>query len=136
MAQAKLEMIQEPFLAMQGDPRRFTSLRDDPRPFESALRRIGQGPDALREEEGGRPFEMIEGPLRSLATTAGSFEETSLNQIGLMNIFEGTFVFLDRGRQGFHPDRSSSKLVDDGQKNLTIHLIKPRRIDSQQIGRG
>ena len=78
---------------------------------------------------------MIEGPLRSLATTAGSFEETSLNQIGLMDIFEGALVFLDRSRQGFHPDRSSSKLVDDGQKNLTIHLIKPRRIDAQPCER-
>src|SRR5262245_31270835 len=33
MAQAKSEMIQEPFLAMQGDPRRFTNLRDGPPPF-------------------------------------------------------------------------------------------------------
>jgi hypothetical protein len=30
MAQAKLEMIQEPFLAKQGDPRRFTSLGANP----------------------------------------------------------------------------------------------------------
>jgi len=74
---------------------------------------------------------MIEGQLRGLAATTGSFEEAGLNQIGLMDIFEGALVFLDRGRQGFHPDRSSSKLVDDGQKNLTIHLIKPRRIDTQ-----
>jgi hypothetical protein len=29
MAQAKWEMIQEPFLAMQGDHQRFTNLRDD-----------------------------------------------------------------------------------------------------------
>src|SRR2546422_4768885 len=131
MAQAKSEMIQEPFQAMQGDPRRFTSLRDDPRPFKSAMRRTCLGPDASREEERGRPFEMIEGQLRGLAATAGSFEEAGLNQIGLMDIFEGALVFLDRRRQGFHPDRSSSKLVDDGQKNLTIHLIKPRRIDTQ-----
>ena len=74
---------------------------------------------------------MIEGQLRGLAATAGSFEEAGLNQIGLMDIFEGALVFLDCGRQGFHPDWSSGKLVDDGQKNLTIHLIKPRRIDTQ-----
>ena len=78
---------------------------------------------------------MIEGQLRGLAATAGSFEETGLNQIGLMDIFEGTLVFLDRSCQRFHPDRSSSKLVDDGQKNLTIHLIKPRRIDAQPCKR-
>ncbi|HEX4969091.1 MAG TPA: hypothetical protein VFV44_11260 [Nitrospiraceae bacterium] len=39
MAQAKWEMIQEPFLAMQGDPRRFMSLRDYPHPFTSAIRK-------------------------------------------------------------------------------------------------
>ena len=74
---------------------------------------------------------MIEGQLRGLAATPGSFKETGLNQIGLMDIFESTLVFLDCGCQRFHPNRSPSKLVDDGQKNLTIHLIKPCRIDAQ-----
>ena len=78
---------------------------------------------------------MIKSQLRGLAATASSFEEAGLNQIGLMDIFEGAFVFLDCGRQGLHPDRSSSKLVDDSQKNLTIHLIKPRRIDTQPCKR-
>ena len=59
---------------------------------------------------------MCEGQLRGLAATASSFEEAGLNQIGLMDIFESAFVFLDRGRQRFHPDRSSAKLVDDGQR--------------------
>ena len=78
---------------------------------------------------------MIEGQFRGLAATAGTFEEAGLNQKGFMDIFEGALVFLNRGRQGFHPDRSASKLVDDGQKNLTIHLIKPRRIDAQPYER-
>ncbi len=74
---------------------------------------------------------MIEGELRGLATTAGSFEEAGLNQIRFMDIFEGTAVFLHCGCQGLHPDWSSGELVDDGQKNLTIHLIKPCCIDTQ-----
>ncbi len=79
----------------------------------------------------GRSLEMIEGQLCGLAAAAGSFEEAGLNQIGLMDIFEGALVFLHCGSQGFHPDRSSCELVDDGQENLPIHLIKPRRIDAQ-----
>jgi hypothetical protein len=44
-------MIQEPFLAMQGDPRRFRSLRDDPRPFAQAVRKTGEGSETLGEKE-------------------------------------------------------------------------------------
>ena len=50
MAQAKWEMIQDPFLAMQGDPRRFTSLREDPRLFLDMI----TGPYAERLNYGKR----------------------------------------------------------------------------------
>jgi hypothetical protein len=43
MEQAKLEMIQEPFLAMQGDPRRFTGLQDGPCVFMSRLGGCNRG---------------------------------------------------------------------------------------------
>ena len=55
---------------------------------------------------------MIEGLLRGLAPATGSFEEAGLNQIGLMDIFEGALVFLDRGRQRFHP--GSIRRTDGG----------------------
>src|SRR5678810_979442 len=74
---------------------------------------------------------MVVGAFRGLAATAGSFEKAGLDQIGLMDIFECALIFLDRSSQGFHPDRSSSKLVNDGEKNLTIHLIEPPRINAQ-----
>ena len=88
---------------MQGDPRRFTSLRDESRPFKYTLRRICLEPEASREEGRSRPFEMIEGPLRGLAATTGSFEETGLNQIGLMDIFEGAFVFRTAAARDSYP---------------------------------
>ena len=78
---------------------------------------------------------MIESQLRRVATTTGSFEEAGLNQIGLMNIFERALVFLDRRRQRFNSHWSSGKFVNDGQKNLPIHLIKPGRIDTQPCKR-
>src|SRR5262245_40035675 len=74
---------------------------------------------------------MIIGQLCGLTATAGSFEETGLNQIGLIDILKGALILLNCSRQRFHPDRSPGKLVNDGQKYLTIHLIKPRRIDAQ-----
>jgi hypothetical protein len=73
---------------------------------------------------------MIEGQFRGLPATAGSFEKAGLNQIGLMDVLKGAPIFLDCGRQGLRPDRSSGKLIDDGQKDPTIHLIEPRRIDA------
>ena len=78
---------------------------------------------------------MIEGQLRGLAATAGSFEEAGLNQIRFMDIFEGAAVFLHCSCQRLYPDWSSSEFVDDGQKNLTIHFIKSRRIDPQPCKR-
>jgi len=54
MEQAKLEMIQEPFLAMQGDPRRFTDLQDGLCLFASRLggRNRGQVSHEKRGEIG------------------------------------------------------------------------------------
>jgi hypothetical protein len=72
-------MIQELFLAMQGDPRRFTSLRDKPHLFQSATQKGQQGPNTSRKEKGGRPLEMVKSQLRGLAATASSFEKAGLN---------------------------------------------------------
>src|SRR4029079_12196459 len=112
-------------------PLRFTCLRDNPRQYPSAIRSLKKRSDSSRKEGGDRFFEMIEGQFCGLAPTAGSFEKSGLNQVGFMHIFEGALIFMKRSRQRFHPNRSSSKLVDDGQKNLTVHFVKPRGIDTQ-----
>ena len=78
---------------------------------------------------------MIKGQPRRLAPPAGPLEKARLNQIGFIDIFERAPVFLHGRRQGVHPDRSPSELVDDRQKNLAIHLIKTGRIDTQPCKR-
>ena len=74
---------------------------------------------------------MLEGFFGNLPAAAGSFKVAGLNQIGLMDIFECTFVFLHGSGERFHADRSSSEFVDDGEENLPIHLIEPSRIDAE-----
>jgi len=48
-----------------------------------------------------------------------------------MDIFESTLVLLHCSRKRLDPDRSSPKFINDGEKDLAIHLIEPRRIDTQ-----
>ena len=62
---------------------------------------------------------------------AGSFKVAGLNQVGFMDVFESTFVFLHGRGERFHADRSSSEFVDDGEENLAIHFIEPSRIDAE-----
>ena len=49
----------------------------------------------MSEKQGGRPAEVVESELGGLASPPSSIEIPGLNQIGFVDVFERTPIFLN-----------------------------------------
>ena len=72
---------------------------------------------------------MIVRQTSHLPATTGTIQKTGLDQIGLIHILDRALVFLNRGSQGLHADRSSIELFDDGEQDFAVHVVETRLID-------
>src|SRR5215472_14602708 len=110
---------------MQEDPRSFTNLHDRHRsvlllPREHVeLSAMG----SLREKKRGRKLEVVMRQFGDLSPAACSLEKPCLDQVGLINIFQGALILLNRRSQSLHADWSSAELFDDRDENFAVHLI-------------
>src|SRR2546428_9720306 len=98
--------------------------RKDGRLQQLLLGRDGSRPGAaaeVRVGEGGRH-----------ATLRGADEESFLDEKGLEDVLDRVALLADGGRQRVEPDRPTGELVDDGEKQCTVHLVEARLVDVEE----
>ena len=62
-----------------------------------------------------------------------SLDESFHNKIRFVNLFQRSCIFADSCCNGGNADRTSTKLVDNGQKNLVVYLVKAVFVDVQRL---
>ena len=68
--------------------------------------------------------EMLIGQPGGETAAGGSFQETQLHEVGLVDIRDGVRFLADRGGDSVQSHRSAIKLVDDSMQHLVVYLIK------------
>ena len=56
-----------------------------------------------------------------------------MDQEGLVDIFQGIFLFAYHRGQRLQTDRSAIKLIDDSQHDPTVHLIQTESVDPEHV---
>ena len=90
----------------------------------------GQSGIGLLAVGGERGFaEVLVGEESCFAATGGAFDETFFDEIGFIDILDGTGIFTHGGRDCIEADRSAAELIDDGKQQFIVDLIKTEGID-------
>src|SRR5690606_38346808 len=96
-------------------------------------------PDLLVEEVSRSAFflysQVLIGQRSGFPPTGGPFEVTFLDQKGLVDFLNGSFVFSDRSGDGFQAYRAAAEFLDNGGKNLIVHFIQSVFIHVQRFQR-
>ena len=64
-----------------------------------------------------------------------SLDESFHNKIRFVNLFQRSCIFADSRCNGRNADRTSTKLVYNGQKYLVVYLVKTVFVDVQRLQR-
>lgn len=72
----------------------------------------------------GVAFEVFEGFGGGYAAAGGDLEVALLDQEGFVDILDGVPLLLDSGGQGGESHRAAGKLIDDGEQDLAVDLVK------------
>lgn len=67
---------------------------------------------------------MFVGETGGDAASRGAVEEATLDEEGLVDLFERVFFFGERGGEGIEADRASVVLLDDGHEQAAVELVE------------
>ena len=70
---------------------------------------------------------------RCLASARGTFDESFLDEVRLIDILDGAGIFTHSGSDSVESDRSATELIDDGREEFVIYLIEAESIDIQRL---
>ena len=70
---------------------------------------------------------------RCLASARGTFDESFLDEVRLIDILNRAGIFAHGGSDGVESDRSATELIDDGREQFVIYLIEAESIDIQRL---
>lgn len=76
---------------------------------------------------------MLVSQRRCLASARGTFDESFLDEVGLIDILDGAGIFAHGGSDCIESDRSAAELIDDGGEEFVIYLIETESIDIQRL---
>ena len=76
---------------------------------------------------------MLVSQRRCLASARGTFDESFLDEVRLIDILDGTGIFAHGGSDGVESDRSAAELIDDGGEEFVIYLIETESVDIQRL---
>ena len=80
-------------------------------------------------------LEVIVGELGRDSASSRARQEALLNQIGLVDVFEGSTRFAQRGAEGFDPHRPSPVVIDEDRQKASIHFIEARLVHIEPFER-
>ena len=70
---------------------------------------------------------------RCLASARGTFDESFLDEVRLIDILNRAGIFAHSGSDGIEADRAAAELIDDGREEFVIYLIEAESIDIQRL---
>src|SRR5262245_26115778 len=75
---------------------------------------------------------VIVGPAGRDAPTWRSLQESFLDQIRLVDLFDRTRLFADRRRERVEPDWAAFEAIDDREQEPAIHFVEAALVDLQR----
>src|SRR6185503_6945401 len=68
------------------------------------------------------------GQGRGAAAALGAFQEPLLDEIGLIDVLQGSGILTHGHRYRAEPDRAAAELLDNDRKDPGIHVIQPELV--------
>ena len=69
--------------------------------------------------------------LKADAAARRARDKAQLQKVWLVNVLDGVDVLVDRRGQRLQPRRPAAEFFDKRQKQISVRLIEPQRIDLQ-----
>src|SRR5215813_10627392 len=70
---------------------------------------------------------------RGQATSGSSIEKTDLNQVGLDDLFDRIFFFMNRRGNRAETNRTTVELLNDREQKFPVHFIKAISVDFHSV---
>ena len=81
---------------------------------------------------GRRHAEMGEGRRRGDPPPGRALEKPFLQQVGLVDVFHGLWLFANRDGEGRQPDRRSAERTAQGGEDAPVDLVEPSLVDLEE----
>ena len=75
---------------------------------------------------------ILRGPAGSHAAPGGALQEAGLDQVGLVDVFQGVFFFAKGRGQGAQTHRPAVILLQDGEQDLPVDAVQAQLVDVQE----
>ncbi len=76
---------------------------------------------------------MLVGPASGHPAASGAAKETLLNEVGLVDVFQGLGLLGHGQGQGGSPHRTAAMVADEAFEDAAIHEIQTGFVDAQAL---